>query len=231
MKYLSILNLILIFIVAICLNVVDFHPDPIPSIVDKVLPSVVYVEVEGEDIYYATGFSGWSGSGFIVEDFIITAGHVVDGGTNFNITTIDGNDLKVTNYYHEPDIDVGILEVNGINLPTLELVNSGTLRLGEEVFIIGAPFGNIHFPSVTKGIVSCIGVNLPFFGDKLLLQVDAASYPGNSGSAVFNSKGKVIGILIGGYQGVDNISICVPSNVIKQVIKKYKENKVLQEIK
>jgi len=105
------------------------------------------------------------------------------------------------------------------------------LVLGEEVFIIGASFGKEQFPSVTKGIVSCVGFNIPVFGDKMLLKVDAASCPGNSGSPVFNKDGKVVGILVGGYNGADDMSICIPSNIIEAVIEKYKAEKILQEIK
>lgn len=217
-------NFSLLLISVLLLFVITIRFEPSGSVIQDVLPSVVYVE--GSDGYY-----DWSGSGFVIDDFIITAGHVVDNGNIFGAVIIDGNNLEIIDYYCQPNIDVGILEVNDLDLPSLSFGNSNVLKLGDTVYIMGAPMGQTHFPSVTKGIVSGIGINIPFFGDKLLLQVDAASYPGNSGSAVFNKEGEVVGMLIGGYNGTDNLSLCVPSNIIKQVLEVYKETKILQEMK
>lgn len=115
------------------------------------------------------------------------------------------------------------------NLPYVNFTSD--VELAEEVAIIGYPWGLQDGLTITQGIVSAINRNVPFFGEKLMLHTDAASWPGNSGSPVFNLEGKVIGILVGGIWNADNYSLCTPAKIVMACLEKYKAQKALEELK
>lgn len=204
------------------------------QVIQRVDPSVVYIEAYGNyEPHDEYGFNRhscdklWSGSGVIISEngLVLTAAHVVDGADKFKIILPDGREFWSENTWHRSEIsDVGFIQLDiSEKLPISYLGKSDRLRKGEDVFIIGCPYGyDLRF-SVTKGIVSglerdCDG----FFGEKFILQVDAASYPGNSGGPIYNMQGQVIGILVGGYSGgYDNIGLCIPVDVIQGILNIY----------
>lgn len=188
----------------------------------EVIPSCVYVEVESlYDNYWQP--SSWSGSGVIVSSngIIITAAHVVKDATKIRVTLNDGRVFEAEGFEYETVTDVGIIKINVADLPIVPLANPANNVLGDPVFIIGCPFGEELFNTVTSGIVSGLKRDVPFFGEKLMLQVDAGSAPGNSGGGVFNMNGELTGILVGGMPGYGHISICVPSDVLTYVLDNY----------
>jgi len=112
------------------------------------------------------------------------------------------------------------------------LGKSNNLKKGLDVFVIGCPFGYELRFTVTKGIISglerdCDG----FFGEKLILQVDAQSWPGNSGGPVYNMRGQIIGILVGGYYNADGIGLCIPSDVINGILNIYQAERKIEKVK
>ena len=195
------------------------------SLIKRVDPSVVYVESVDEYGDYL-----WSGSGVIIcsDGLVLIAGHVIDGAKAFKIVLPDGREFWSNKSYLSDVTDIGLIQFDAEKLPFSYIGNSDNLCKGEEVFIIGSPLGTLY-NTVTSGIISGLGRDIDFYGEKLMVQSDAQSWPGNSGGPVFNMRGKIIGILVGGYWGADGISLIVPSNVVKLVVDVYKAEKALED--
>lgn len=192
-----------------------------PTVIDTMLNNSVYIEVESIEGWH------WSGSGVIIDGKLITAGHVVDGADYFTIVFNDGFILQGEfDYYKESETDIGIIDINelsgGITIDT-------TFKVGDDVFIVGCPFGKKLQNNLTKGIISKLGIDPSIFGNHQIMNVDAVSYPGNSGGGVFDSDGELIGILVGGIGGTEGISFCIPVTVVKLVIEKYETTCLLRD--
>lgn len=198
------------------------------SLIRRVNPSVVYIEAHDEYCDYL-----WSGSGVIIcsDGLILTAGHIVDGAKAFRVVLPDGQEFWSNKSYLSDITDVGLIQIDAEKLSFSYLGNSDNLRKGEEVFIIGCPFGIDLFNTVTQGIISGLNRDIDFFGEKLIIQSDSHSWPGNSGGPVYNMKGRIVGILVGGYWGADGISLIIPSNICKLVLNCYKVEKELEKAK
>lgn len=199
--------------------------------IQRVEASVVYVQ--GQDY---EGNPLWSGSGVIISEdgLILTAAHVVDGADKFKVILSDGREFYSEKSWHRHDIsDVGFIQLEDANeLQVSYLGKSNNLKKGLDVFVIGCPFGYELRFTVTKGIISglerdCDG----FFGEKLILQVDAQSWPGNSGGPVYNMRGQIIGILVGGYHNADGIGLCIPSDVINGMLNIYQAERKIEKVK
>ena len=198
------------------------------SLIKRVDPSVVYVETIDE-----YGSRLWSGSGVIISSYglILTAGHVIDRAEAFKIILPDGREFWSNESYLSNITDVGLIRIDAEKLPFSYLGNSDNLRKGEEVFIIGSPLGIELQNTVTAGIISGLKRDIDFFGEKLMIQSDSQSWPGNSGGPVYNMNGRVVGILVGGYWGADGISLIIPSNIIKLVLNCYSAERGLKNVR
>ena len=162
------------------------------------------------------------GSGFILKNnYILTNFHVVEDATDVVVSLSDRREFKAEVVGVDPLSDLAVLEVDGKDLPAVNVGNSDKLNVGDWVIAIGSPF-SFDF-SVTAGIVSAkgrsiqnnnIGNYVPF------LQTDVAINPGNSGGPLFNLDGDVVGInsqiysRSGGYQG---LAFAIPINVAMDV--------------
>ena len=162
------------------------------------------------------------GSGFILKNnYILTNFHVVEDATDVVVSLSDRREFKAEVVGVDPLSDLAVLEVDGKDLPAVNVGNSDKLNVGDWVIAIGSPF-SFDF-SVTAGIVSAkgrsiqnnnIGNYVPF------LQTDVAINPGNSGGPLFNLDGDVVGInsqiysRSGGYQG---LAFAIPVNVAMDV--------------
>ncbi len=162
------------------------------------------------------------GSGFILKNnYILTNFHVVEDATDVVVSLSDRREFKAEVVGVDPLSDLAVLEVDGNDLPAVNVGNSDKLNVGDWVIAIGSPF-SFDF-SVTAGIVSAkgrsiqnnnIGNYVPF------LQTDVAINPGNSGGPLFNLDGDVVGInsqiysRSGGYQG---LAFAIPINVAMDV--------------
>ena len=162
------------------------------------------------------------GSGFIFKNnYILTNYHVVEDSSEVVVSLSDRREFKAEVIGIDPLSDLAVLEVNGKDLPSVNVGNSDKLNVGDWVIAIGSPF-SFDF-SVTAGIVSAkgrsiqnnnVGNYVPF------LQTDVAINPGNSGGPLFNLDGDVVGInsqiysRSGGYQG---LAFAIPINVALDV--------------
>ncbi|WP_018873829.1 DegQ family serine endoprotease [Thioalkalivibrio sp. ALJ16] len=167
------------------------------------------------------------GSGFIYSEdgYIITANHVVEGASEVVVHLSDRRVYDAEIVGKDPQSDVALLKIDADNLPTLKLGSSADLRVGEWVLAIGSPFGFDH--SVTAGIVSAKGRNLPTENYVPFIQTDVAINPGNSGGPLLNMDGEVIGVnaqiysRTGGFMG---LSFAVPIEMVEDVVRQLREH-------
>lgn len=160
------------------------------------------------------------GSGFIISDdgYVLTNNHVIADADEIIVRLADRSELVAELIGTDPRTDVALLKVEGKNLPKVKLGKSNDLKVGEWVLAIGSPFGFDH--SVTAGIVSATGRNLPNDNYVPFIQTDVAINPGNSGGPLFNLDGEVVGInsqiftRSGGFMG---LSFAIPMEVALDV--------------
>ena len=165
------------------------------------------------------------GSGVIISDdgYIVTNNHVVESSEKISITLNDKREFSAKIIVTDPSTDLALLKINGKELPHIEYGNSDDLKVGEWVLAVGNPF-NIA-STVTAGIVSAKGKNLGIIQDNYriesFIQTDAAVNRGNSGGALVNIRGDLVGINTaivspsGGYAG---ISFAIPVSIVQKVI-------------
>ena len=166
------------------------------------------------------------GSGFIIDEsgYIITNNHVVKDADEIIVRLTDRRELKAKIIGTDARSDVALLKVDADNLPAIKLGNSDKLKVGEWVVAIGSPFGFDN--TVSKGIVSQIGRNLPSENYVPFIQTDVPINPGNSGGPLFNLDGEVVGInsqiysRTGGFMG---LSFAIPINVAINVVEQLKD--------
>jgi S1-C subfamily serine protease len=164
-------------------------------------PSLVWIEAEGAD---TTGNAHTGlGTGVIVNGFgdILTSLHVVDDASSISLTFADGTHSEAVIASAQPEKDIAVLQAE--TLPPMflpaTLGNAGALRVGDEAYVVGNPFG--LYSSMSAGVIS--GFNRTFQPPGTarsiegLIQVDAAVNPGNSGGPLLNRYGHVVGIVTG----------------------------------
>lgn len=174
--------------------------------------------------------TGSSGSGVIMspDGYIVTNHHVVERSTDIKVTLADKREYKAKLIGSDPSTDITLLKIEEGNLPFIVFGNSDSVRIGEWVLAVGNPF-NLE-STVTAGIISAKGRNINILGGgasiESFIQTDAAVNPGNSGGALVNTVGELIGINTaiitesGSYEGY---SFAVPSNLVQKVIRDLRE--------
>ena len=166
------------------------------------------------------------GSGFIVSPngVILTNAHVVHGATRVTVTLADHREYKAKVLGQDASTDVAVIKIDAKDLPTVHMLPSSSLQVGDYVLAIGAPYGLEE--TATAGIVSAKGRSLPDDQSVPFIQTDVAVNPGNSGGPLFDGYGNVVGINsqiysnTGGFQGVSfAIPIEVAMHVQDQILK------------
>jgi len=161
------------------------------------------------------------GSGVIVskEGHILTNHHVVADMTEIRVQLTDGRNLPATLIGSDPATDIAVLRIDAPNIEPLPLGDSDGLRVGQQIFAVGNPYGLEE--SVTRGIVSAKGRQTASDSSIEYIQHDAAVNEGNSGGPLLNFRGEIVGInsaifsRTGGWQG---ISFAVPANSARRVL-------------
>jgi len=162
------------------------------------------------------------GSGVIVspEGHVITNNHVIQGVTKIKVSLSDKREFDGTLVGTDSTSDLGIVKIQGNNLPVAQWGDSDALSVGEWVVAIGSPFGLSQ--TVTAGIVSAKGRHdVGISGYEDFIQTDAAINPGNSGGALVDVNGTLVGVNTaifsksGGYQG---IGFAIPSKIAREVM-------------
>lgn len=164
------------------------------------------------------------GSGFIIskDGYILTNNHVVSEADEIIVRLSDRRELEAKLIGSDKRSDVALLKVNANDLPVVTIGDSKKLKVGEWVLAIGSPFDFDH--TVTAGIVSALGRNLPNENYVPFIQTDVAINPGNSGGPLFNLDGQVVGInsqiysRTGGFMGLSfTIPIDLAMDVVEQI--------------
>ena len=165
-----------------------------------------------------------SGSGVIIREdgYIVTNNHVIDGATKIEVTLNNNQTYPATLVGTDPATDVALLKIEASGLPIIPFGDSDKLRLGEWVIAIGSPYDLRS--TITAGIVSAKGRSMPNYTGEFkiesFIQTDAAVNPGNSGGALVDKAGNLVGIntaiisQTGSYAGY---SFAVPSNIVKKI--------------
>ena len=171
-----------------------------------------------------------AGSGVIISDdgYIVTNNHVIDDADDIQVVLNDNRQYTAKLIGTDPTTDIALLKIDEKNLPFLKYGNSDALKLGEWVLAVGNPFNLTS--TVTAGIVSAksrnIGINQADMSIESFIQTDAAVNPGNSGGALVNMNGELVGIntaiasRTGSYSGY---SFAVPVAIVKKVVSDLKE--------
>jgi len=176
-----------------------------------------------------------TGSGVIIsaDGYIVTNNHVVADAEKIEITLHDKRLLTAKVIGLDPNTDVALIKIDAENLPTLSFANSDELKVGEWVVAVGNPF-NLE-STVTAGIISAIGRSINILEGKApiesFIQTDAVVNPGNSGGALVNTKGDLIGIntAIASPTGVfAGYSFAVPSNIVAKIVTDLREHGTVQ---
>ena len=176
-----------------------------------------------------------AGSGVIISDngYIVTNNHVIADADELEVTLNDNRTYKATLIGTDPNTDIAVIKIEEKNLPFVNFGDSDKVKVGEWVLAVGNPFDLTS--TVTAGIVSAKGRNIGIlrerYGIESFIQTDAAVNPGNSGGALVNLRGELIGINTaiatptGSYAGY---SFAVPVSLVKKVVNDLIEYGVVQ---
>ena len=166
------------------------------------------------------------GSGVIVssDGYVLTNNHMIEGADDIQIVLSDGRRLRARVRGSDPDSDLAVLKADVSDLPAITFGTLDSVQVGDTVLAIGSPFGFGN--TVTHGIISALGRNLEMNRFEDFIQTDAAVNPGNSGGALVDSGGNLIGInsaifsQSGGSQGIGfAIPVSLAKNVLEQIIR------------
>lgn len=163
------------------------------------------------------------GSGVIIDakkGYVVTNNHVVDNADEITVKLTDGRELKAKKLGADEQSDIALLEIDPDDLASVPLADSDELLVGDFVVAIGNPFGLSQ--TVTSGIVSALGRSgLNIGGYEDFIQTDAAINRGNSGGALVNLRGELVGIntaIFGPNGGNVGIGFAIPSNMMKSLV-------------
>ncbi|MBL7866151.1 MAG: trypsin-like peptidase domain-containing protein, partial [Cyclobacteriaceae bacterium] len=209
------------------------------SAAESITPSVVNIKAltsGGADNFWNDGIVGAStGSGVIIsaDGYIVTNNHVVADATDIQVTLDDKREYNAKIVGSDPSTDLALIKVDAQRLQPVRFGNSDSIRVGEWVLAVGNPF-NLE-STVTAGIVSAKGRSINILEDSYsiesFIQSDAAVNPGNSGGALVNTNGELVGINTaiitksGRYEGY---SFAIPVNLAMKVIRDLKNYGVVQ---
>lgn len=170
-----------------------------------------------------------TGSGFIItaDGYVLTNYHVVESGDRITAGLYDGSDLSATLVGFDEPNDIAVLRIQGSDLPAVTFGRSATLAIGDPVYVVGNPMGDLTF-TLTAGVVSALnrlirvtkGLTINMF------QTDAAINSGNSGGPVFDKNGELVGIATAKYDfsTIEGLGFCIPIDDVKNMIEQIKTN-------
>lgn len=220
----------------------DQEMPTLAPMLEQATPAVVHISVEGsrevrqrlpEAFRYFFGQRGQGeyreerpfrglGSGVVIDakkGYIVTNNHVIQDASDIEVRLKDGRTFKAKKLGADPESDIALLQIEAKNLTEIPLADSDKLRVGDFAIAIGNPFGLEQ--TVTSGIVSALGRGgLGIEGFEDFIQTDAAINSGNSGGALVNMRGELIGIntaILGPNGGNIGIGFAIPTNMMKNL--------------
>ena len=193
----------------------------IPSVIESVSPSVVGIIGRGKtENYYGSQEGIMSGSGVIIKTGgeILTNAHVVKNMNTILVVMNDGKGYEAQLKYIDEDTDLAVVKIKKIGLPVVKFANNEDIVVGKQVIAIGTPITFSLRNSATVGHIS--GLNRSVGEPYRLVQTDTAITHGNSGGALINMNGELVGITSSGYSGT-NTNFAVPVDTVKYVLNQF----------
>ena len=166
-----------------------------------------------------------SGSGVLIspDGYIVTNNHVIENASKIEITLNDNRSFTASLVGTDPATDIALLKIDASGLPSIPVGDSDALRLGDWVIAIGSPFDLRS--TITAGIVSAKGRTMPNYDGKFrvesFIQTDAAVNPGNSGGALVNTAGELVGIntsIVSNTGSYAGYSFAVPAKIVTRIV-------------
>ena len=187
---------------------------------EKCAPSIVAISG------YTDGQAGYNwGTGVILsaDGLILTNTHVIDACDRATVTLFDDREFEATLIGADTISDVAVLKIDATGLTPAEFGDSASLRVGDPVAAIGNPLGDSFRCTLTDGIISAISRDISYKGrSMILLQTNTALNEGNSGGALFNMHGQVVGItnmkMMSSYSSIEGIGFAIPSATAVEVV-------------
>ena len=203
-----------------------------PSIYEKVSPAIVGVITSNKEMGLGNAVGQGTGIVMTSDGYILTNAHVIGFSKNNNVTiALDEKEYAAKIIGFDARVDIAVLKIDAKNLKKAEFGNSDDIRVGEDVIAIGNPFGMDLSKSLTKGVVSATGRNLEKKNKKnavKFIQLDAALNHGNSGGAVVNMNGQVVGIssikIADITKSPEGLGFAIPINLALEVANKIIKN-------
>lgn len=195
----------------------------------------ITVDIVSTNIFGQTVTGAAAGSGFVITEdgYILTNYHVIDGANSIKVTFSDGKEYTATYVGGEEANDIAVIKVEATGLTPVVIGSSSDMLVGEQVTTIGNPLGELTF-SETTGIISALDRTITMSdGNKMnMIQTDCAINSGNSGGALFNLYGEVIGITNAKYSSsgssseasIDNIGFAIPINSVRSIVESIIKN-------
>ena len=181
--------------------------------------SIVYIEA-----HHDSGAAN-AGSGVVMsaDGYILTNAHVLAGASSVRVVFQDNRVMEAGVVGYQTDYDLAVLKVEGTDLPAAQFGSSADLQVGDTVVAIGNPLGSNLRGTMTQGIVSAINRSVDLDGTTMpLIQTTAALNPGNSGGALINDRGQVVGIttmkMMSRYETIEGLGFAIPTRLVKAVV-------------
>ena len=188
------------------------------EIYNKVIPSIVSIEAYSDT-------SAATGTGVVLtkDGYIVTNHHIIDNHNQCRVVLSNGREYEAKLVGTDVESDLAVLKINALGLIPAEFGSSNHAQVGDTVLAIGNPLGSELFGTMTEGIVSAINRDINVDGYTMsLIQTTAALNPGNSGGALINTSGQVIGItnlkMMSNYETIEGLGFAIPSVWAKEVV-------------
>ncbi len=209
-----------------------------PEIAQKAVPAVVAILTQSTvRTPFGDSLIQGAGSGVIIDakGYVVTNHHVIEGANQITVKLASGDDVVGDVVQTDPDNDIAVVKLeSGREYPAIEMADSDLVVVGEKAVAIGNPLGNLE-GTVTEGIVSATGRTISSVSEltgrqvtiENALQTDASINSGNSGGALLNAEGKLIGINVmkagspNMQVAVDGIGFAIPSNHVKEIASQF----------
>lgn len=184
----------------------------------KVIPSIVSIEVY-------SAYSASTGTGVIMTEdgYIVTNHHIIENHSEGYVVLSDGSEYEARLVGSDVESDLAVLKIDAQGLTPAEFGTSEQMQVGDTVLAIGNPLGSELFGTMTEGIVSAINRDVNVGGYTMsLIQTTAALNPGNSGGALINTAGQVVGItnmkMMSDYETIEGLGFAIPTVWAKEIV-------------
>ena len=193
------------------------------DMVDEISPSVVEVFTETKQVssWFQEYVTEGAGSGVVLTEdgYIVTNHHVIDGASTIKVRLNSGQTYTAALTGTDEKTDLAVLKINASGLTAAKMTDSSKARVGDFVIAIGNPLGELG-GTVTEGIISAKDREVTIDGQTMtLLQTSAAVNPGNSGGALLNLDGELVGVVNAKSSGedIEGLAFAIPANTVQEI--------------